>query len=101
MEKNIYHASLGLFSDEGISKDPGQSAHPEGDVIFVLSQGPNTFLENTEGRKLIHQLQMQATEYMGCVYVYTIYSQLRFFFYAGMTVGISNVISIVADEIKT
>ena len=44
---------------------------------------------------------MQATEYMGCVYVYTIYSQLMFFFYAGMTVGISNVISIVADEIKT
>ena len=43
--KPIYHASLGLLSDEGISKDPGQSAHPEGDMIFVLSQRPNTLLE--------------------------------------------------------
>ena len=64
--KPIYHASLGLLSDEGISKDPGQSAHPEGDVILVLSQRPNTLLE-IQSRTFIHQLQIQGTEYMGCV----------------------------------
>ncbi len=33
-----YHAGPGLFPDEGIPEDLGQSAHPERNVITVPSQ---------------------------------------------------------------
>lgn len=33
-----YHAGPGLFSNEGIPEDLGQSAHPERNVIAVHSQ---------------------------------------------------------------
>ena len=33
-----YHAGPGLLSDEGIPEDLGQSAHPEWNVVTVLSQ---------------------------------------------------------------
>lgn len=34
----MYHAGPGLFSNEGIPEDLGQSAHPERNVITVFSQ---------------------------------------------------------------
>lgn len=40
-----YHAQLGLLSDEGVSEDLGQSAHPEGDVVAVPPQGTDALLE--------------------------------------------------------
>lgn len=43
-----YHTGSGLFSNKGIPKDLGQSAHAERNVITVLSQRPNAFLQTEE-----------------------------------------------------
>lgn len=42
-----YHAGPGLFSNEGIPEDLGQSAHPERNVITVPSQWTNALLWDT------------------------------------------------------
>lgn len=46
-----YHAGPRLLSNEGISEDLGQSAHPERNVITVLSQWTNALLQDTRMNK--------------------------------------------------
>lgn len=43
----LYHAGPGVFSNERIPEDLGQSAHPERNVVAVPSQRTNALLQNT------------------------------------------------------
>lgn len=49
-----YHAGPGLFSNEGIPEDLGQSAHPERNVITVHSQWTYALLQDTRVDVIIY-----------------------------------------------